>query len=138
MLLPKEEADIFHSVVYILLYVAIRARRDLQPSVAFLSTRVNKPTQQDDVKLRRVLGYVASTLDEVSYIGINEPLTMIHFIDASYAIHNDFKGHTGAGSTLGIAVISSQSSKQKLVTRSSTESELVAVADRLPKNMDAI
>jgi hypothetical protein len=41
------------------------------------------------------------------------------------------KGHTGAILSLGEGPIRVRSSKQKLVTKSSTESELVAVSDEL-------
>ena len=46
-------------------------------------------------------------------------------VDASYAVHPDMKGHTGATMTLGKGAITSLSNKQKINTRSSTESELV-------------
>lgn len=39
-LLPKNEADIFYSVACLLLYVAIRARRDIQQAISYLSIRV--------------------------------------------------------------------------------------------------
>ena len=51
------------------------------------------------------------------------------FIDASFAVHPDFKSHTGGGMTYGKGIIQSQSRKQKLNTRSSTEAELVGVDD---------
>ena len=55
------------------------------------------------------------------------------WIDASYAVHNDMKGHTGAALSLGKGGINSGSWKQRLVARSSTESELVGVYDVLPQ-----
>ena len=51
------------------------------------------------------------------------------FIDASFAVHPDFKSHTGGGMTYGKGIIQSQYRKQKLNTRSSTEAELVGVDD---------
>jgi hypothetical protein len=55
------------------------------------------------------------------------------FVDASYSIHDDCKGHTGMVLTLGGVgtVIACRSTKQKLVARSSTESELIAVDDAM-------
>jgi len=82
------------------------------------------------------MNYTQDTIDEVSHIGIEQPLSLINFVDGSCGTHDDCKGHTGAGSSLGIGLMSSQSSKQKLVTRSSTECELVAVADRLLKTQE--
>ena len=52
------------------------------------------------------------------------------YVDASHQIHDDCKGHTGALLTLGAGAILSSSNKQKINTKSSTESELVAVHDK--------
>jgi hypothetical protein len=54
------------------------------------------------------------------------------WIDGSHAIHPNMRGHTGGGLSFGLGYPISQSSKQKLNTRSSTESELVAVDDMMP------
>jgi hypothetical protein len=50
-------------------------------------------------------------------------------VDASHGTHSDFKGHTGATMTMGNGSTYSSSTKQKINTKSSTESELVAVDD---------
>jgi hypothetical protein len=50
------------------------------------------------------------------------------YIEASFAVH-DFKSHTGAVLMMGEGAVQNMSRKQKLNTRSSTESELVAVDD---------
>ena len=55
------------------------------------------------------------------------------WIDASYPVHDDMKGHTGAALSLGKGGIYSGSWKQRLVACSSTESELVGVYDILPQ-----
>ena len=44
-----------------------------------------------------------------------------------YAVHDDMKGHTGATLSLGKGGIYSGAWKQRLVARSSTESELIGV-----------
>ena len=51
------------------------------------------------------------------------------WIDGSFAVHNDMRGHTGVTMSMGAGMIYSTSTKQKLNTRSSTEAELVAVND---------
>ena len=48
------------------------------------------------------------------------------WVDASFGVHRDFKGHMGAGMSFGTGLVHHKSTKQKLNTRSSTESELVA------------
>jgi hypothetical protein len=52
------------------------------------------------------------------------------FVDASHQTHNDCKGHTGAFLTFGKGATTSSSNKQKLNTKSSTETEIVAVYDK--------
>lgn len=54
-------------------------------------------------------------------------------MDASYAVHSEMKGHTGGTLSLGKRLIYSTSTKQKLVARSSTESEVIGVYDVLPQ-----
>jgi hypothetical protein len=54
------------------------------------------------------------------------------WVDASYAVHNDMKSHTGGVVLFGRGAIMSKSSKQKLNTKSSTEAELVGASDYLP------
>ena len=49
----------------------------------------------------------------------------------SFASHPDAKSHTGEVITLGGGAILSKSSKQKLVSRSSTEAELIGLSDGL-------
>jgi len=55
-------------------------------------------------------------------------MTLVASADAAFGVHRDRKSHTGTLLWLGPknAPISTRSSKQKLVTRSSTEAELVA------------
>ena len=52
-------------------------------------------------------------------------------IDASFAVHNDMKSHTGATMTMGQGAAYNLSAKQKLNTGSSTEAELVGTHDAL-------
>ena len=62
------------------------------------------------------------------------------WVDASYNVHCDSKGHSGISITLGRhnAPLYCRSSKQKLVTRSSTEAELVAMDSAMIPIMDLI
>ncbi len=47
-------------------------------------------------------------------------------VDASFAVHPDFRSHTGATMTMGEGVPVHRSNKQGMNTRSSTEAEVVA------------
>jgi hypothetical protein len=55
------------------------------------------------------------------------------FIDASYAVHPDMKNHTGGYMMLGKGIAYGASTKQKLNSKSSTESELVGISDVMPQ-----
>ena len=54
------------------------------------------------------------------------------YVDASYAVHNDMKSHTGGLMTMGLGIIQGKATKQKLNTKSSTEAELVGASDYIP------
>jgi hypothetical protein len=58
-------------------------------------------------------------------------MTLLNFVDAAFAVHADAKSHTGAGTSLGRGLFDCKSVKQRLVTKSSTEAELVGVSDYL-------
>ncbi len=46
-----EQADTFHHTVYQLLFVANRARRNIQTAVSFLTTRVQAPDKVGKVEM---------------------------------------------------------------------------------------
>ena len=119
----------FHSLVAKLLYLAKRVRPDLLVSVSFLSTRVLKPTSQDQSKLDRVLKYLNGTADLGLTLEVGSSISVIGFIDASYGVHADGKSHTGTAITLGSGVVFAKSTKQKVVSKSSTEAELIGLSD---------
>ena len=59
--------------------------------------------------------------------------TLTWYIDAAFAVHHDMKSHTGATFTLGKGAIMADSTKQKVNSRSSTESELNGIDDKIGK-----
>ena len=50
-------------------------------------------------------------------------------MDASYGAHEDMRGHTGGLMSFGSGIIHHKSSKQRLNSKSSTESELIGASD---------
>ena len=54
------------------------------------------------------------------------------WVDAAYACHPDMRSHTGGVISFGKGVYTQKSSKQKLNTKSSTESEVVGASDYIP------
>jgi hypothetical protein len=66
-------------------------------------------------------------------IGTNDMEVMQTWVDASYTIHHhDMRGHTGDVISMGHRVFHSKSLKQKLNTKSLTESEVVGASDYIP------
>ena len=54
------------------------------------------------------------------------------WVYGSYAVHPDMRSQTGGTMSLGKGVIISTSIKQKMNTKSSTETELISVDDLMP------
>lgn len=131
--LGEEQRESFHTATAKILYLAKRIRPDLLTAVSFLCTRVRNPDQDDLTKLHRLLGYINGTKNMGIIISGDKPITMSAQIDASYAVHNDCKSHTGMVIKLGDTTILATSRKQKTVTKSSTEAELTALSDSLPQ-----
>ena len=117
----------YHHLTTKLLYLAKRVRPDLQPAVSFLCTRVQSPDKDDWKKLGRCLTFLRDTKHEPLTLSADGSWTIRWWVDASYAVHPDMKSHTGATMSLGQGCVYSMSTKQKLNTRSSTESKLVGV-----------
>ena len=129
--LDAAKAMEFHSRVAKLLYMAKRARPDLLTAVGFLSTRVQAPTVEDWRKLDRALRYLNTTRDMWLNLTAGDKCEVEAYIDASFGTHPDGKGHTGVCITIGSGFFYVSSTKQKIVSKSSTEAELVGVSDGL-------
>ena len=132
-LLDEQGQKRFHSTVFQCLYLAIRTRPDIMVAIGHLTTRVRKGTanKSDEEKLLRVLKYLKSTRELGIMLGgdENNELVMKSFADASYGLHDDAKSHTGLFMTLGRGPILWKSYKQKSVTKSSCEAEILALSD---------
>jgi hypothetical protein len=128
---PKGKED-FHAKVAKLLYLAKRTRPDILTACAFLATRVNCSSVEDAKKLERVLKYLNGSRSQGIKLEITgDDLQVRAYIDASFGTHADGKGHTGCVITLGKGPIHVRSAKQKLVAKSSSEAELIALSDEL-------
>jgi hypothetical protein len=93
--LTIKKAILFHSAVAKLLYLAKRSRPDLLATVAFLSTRVSKSTEEDMSKLNRLLRYLKRTKGLRIIIETDDEFHLLAFIDASFGIHTGSFIHTG-------------------------------------------
>ena len=89
---------------------------------------MTKATVEERLKLFRLLGFLKRTKERVLMLRPKD-LTLLAYIDAAFASHFDSKSHTGIAFFLGGALVFIASRKQKCVTKSPTESELVAPMD---------
>ena len=134
----------FRSNVMKIAYLAHRTRPDILLAYNFLSSQITRTTAKSLRDLDRVLNYLSNTRGRgLRYQRVQHP-RILFFTDAAYACHEDGKGHTGSigcvgalgdeGNPVGpLNMLFARPNKQKLVGRSSTEAELIAVHETYPK-----
>lgn len=112
-----------------ILFAAKRCRPDVLLATSYLWSKVQKSCEKDMESLNVLLRYLNKTASRKMRFKSGGEVKVIAFIDASYAVHADGRSRTGILIILGGATIMAKSSKQKLGTKSSTESEVVALSD---------
>jgi len=130
--LPPTRVVEFHNLVAKMLYATKRARPDTCTAIAFLTTRVRAPDKDDWAKLVHLMKYIRGTRTLPLILSANGSGLLKWWIDASFAVHPNMRGHSGGGLSLGRGFPIVGSTKQKLNTRSSTETEIVGVDDFMP------
>ena len=129
MKLSDEDRIAFHSNAAKLLYISTLARPDMWVSAVYFATRVLEPDTDDQIKITRAIRYLISTRDLYMVLSAADGMQVYAFVDASYAIYDDFKSQGGSWVTLGVGPVYANAGKHKLVTKSSTEAELVTLSD---------
>jgi hypothetical protein len=129
--LDLKKRTLFHSTVAKLLYLSKRARPDIIAVVGFLCMRVKDPTLEDWEKLGKLLGYLKGTKDFVMRLKPNALFCVVMYVDASFSAHPDGKSHSGVVVKVGGTPVFFGSKKQKCVSKSPTEAELVALSDNI-------
>ena len=127
--LEDERKTVFHRLVAKLLFVSKRGRPDIQVAIAFLTTRVTEPDEDDWQRLKRLMYYISSTIDIRLALSVDGFNSIKWWVDASYAVHPTIRSHTGGTMTLGQGSIYSASTKQKITSKSLTEAELIGLND---------
>ena len=79
-----------------------------------------------------MVSFAKCIIDDRRIIGAVDLSTMLTYIDASHAIHPNMRGHTGGAITFSIGIVHGKSSKQKINTKSTIESEIVGVSEYVP------
>ena len=114
-----------------LLFAVKRARPDIPVAIAYLCTRVREPTEDDYLKLTRVIRYLRNTVHFPLIIEWDASGTILWSIDSSFAVHNNMRSHTGAMLIFGRGAVFSLSNKQKVNSTSSTVAEIIGVDDAM-------
>ena len=100
-----------------------------------MTTRVTCSDEDDMKKLIRMLQYLNGTKELALTLNGSKNDDVKWWVDSSYAMHPDFKSHTGIALSMGKGTPVCVSTKQKLNTISSTEAELVGASDAMPHVM---
>ena len=133
--LDEDDKKYFHSFVHRVMYLANRINGECLVACAFLSGRVQQPTEEDMRKLQRALRYLNANPDLRLTLQVGEKMGVVQYTDASYGVHADGKSHTGSSITLGAGAVHARSVKQKINTKSSTEAELVGLSDEASRGL---
>ena len=140
--LGGDEKDKFHTVVAKILYLAKHARPDLLLASTFLCTRVQCPGKDDWKKLKRTGRYLSGSKDLFLRTGSDcvdvssskeSTVSVSVYVDASLAVHDTMRSHTGAIISIGGVPIFYKSSKQGLNANSSTQAEIIGTSQILPQ-----
>jgi hypothetical protein len=131
--LNQVRAKAFHNITAKGIYVTKRARPDISLAIAFLTTRVKGPDIDNWRKLHHLVEYLRSTCDLPLILGADGTGVLSWYVDALFAVHPDMRGHTGGAMTMGRGFPLDKSTKHKLNTRRSAESEIVAVDGLIPQ-----
>ncbi len=105
----------------------IQERVDLAFSIKELARHVSKPTAQDVACLKRVLRYLAGTLDAEMVLRCGEEPVIECFVDASWASDPSMKSTSGGLLYYGGCLMCLWSRTQHVISQSSCEAELVAM-----------
>ena len=132
-ILDSEKAELLHSFVMKGMFLVKRARPDLEPGFAFLSTRVKCSTEEDWSKLVKIMNFVKVTKNDILTLEADDTGNLYWHLDAAFAVHQDMKGYTGAIFSLGCGGIDNGLMNQKINSRSSIEAKLVRVDDKISK-----
>ena len=116
-----------------LLYLATRTRPDILFPTTILATRSNTPTMVDYLRLFRILQYLKGSVNNCLTYNKTGPLQVNAYVDASFNLHWDAKGHTGfvISPDRTSAGIIFKSIKHQTTADSSTEAELMALHEAL-------
>ncbi len=101
MKLKQAATKAFHNITAKAIYVTKRARPDISLAIAFLTMRVKGPNIDDWHKLCHLIKYLRATRELPLIIGAEGTGVLSWYVDASFVMHPDMRGHTGGAMTMG-------------------------------------
>jgi len=120
-----EEPTKYLSLVMTLMYLARMTRADILFAVTVLSSRCKHPTKGDLLAACRVLRYL---IDSGVWGIMYKPISLRWnvYVDSSHMLHEDQRGHIGLVLSVGSGYVFASSSKMRLVTLSTKDTEVTA------------
>jgi hypothetical protein len=124
------DRKLYLSIIMSLMYLARFTRADILFAVTYLATKCETPTNSDMKTACNILEYL-DTVPDYQLVFTGDDIYVKVFVDASYGLHTDGKGHLGIFVVFNSAPIIQKSLKQKTVALSSTEAEIIAVVESI-------
>ena len=104
---------------------------DIHLSVYLLCTRVRGPGMDDYKKLARKMKYTQGKIGLPLILSINKSGNIKWYVDVAFAVHKGTRNHTSGLINIGKIGDYVKSNQQNLITKSSTEAEII-IADVRP------
>nr|KAJ0204246.1 hypothetical protein LSAT_V11C500273960 [Lactuca sativa] len=126
---PTVDATLYRKLVGSLQYLAF-TRPDISFAINKLSQFMHNPCQNHWQALKRLLRYLKGTIHHGLVLNRNSSLTLSVFSDSDWGgVHSAGRSTTAYLLYLGTNIFSWKSTKQKSVSRSSTEAEYKSLAN---------
>ena len=126
---PRANKTEYLSLVMSLMYLARFTRPDILFSLSYLATRSSEPSMDDLAKLHRVARYLSGTLGVSLRFDSRVTFKPKIYSDASHHLYETGHGQQSLLITNGSGPVGCRSTKIKMITRSSSESELVSLEE---------
>ena len=111
--LKEQQRKYFHTTVVRCIFITKRARPDIHTAIAYLSKIFKETNTNDWRKLSCIMIQLMETKDLVLRLKVEYLNVLKCHIDASYTIHHNIKGNTGASLSMGVGTLNTKCIKQK-------------------------
>ena len=90
-----------HRVVMKLLFSNKRARLYTGTAITYLTMWIREPDEDDWSQLKHLMKYIRGTKELPLILGVNGTGMMKWWINGSYRVHPNLRGHSGGGICMG-------------------------------------